>query len=165
MTAQPTYRDYNGELDGNSLRTLRVWVTEPCEDIVSYIHDKGLKGAISDAIPLDESRPAGNEGRHPKHSFLVDLAVPERERNRVVAHFPSPAPAINDVSLINLHADSAIPERQILLRHYLVYKRYLQRYAQRKIEGNVSSPLNAWYNMRFAEISNDIRESLDILQN
>lgn len=145
------------------VKTLRAWMAEPCEDIVTYIDSKGIRDAILEAICLDDTSPTARvPDDSPRDPFLVDLAVLEREWDRVVAHFPSIVGSINDVSLIILRADSDIPERQNLLRQYLVHRRYLQRYAQRKTEGNVSKLLNAWYNKRFDEIDKDIRESLDI---
>lgn len=145
------------------VQTLRAWMAEPCEDIVTYIDSKGIGDAILEAICLDDTSPTARVADdRPRDPFLVDLAVLEREWDRVVAHFPYIVRSIKDVSLIILGADSDIPERQNLLRQYLVHRRYLQRYAQRKTEGNVSKLLNAWYNKRFDEIDEVIQETLDV---
>lgn len=80
------------------VQTLRAWMAEPCEDIVTYIDSKGIRDAILEAICLDDTSPTARvPDDRPRDPFLVDLAVLEREWDRVVAHFPSIVGSINDV--------------------------------------------------------------------
>lgn len=114
MTSDPTDRDNNSDFDEKplqvsmkplstqflyplTLRTLRVWATEPCDDIMTYIWSKGLGDTVLEAVPLEEIRSAA-DGRVPdglpKNSILVGLAEVGREMDR--------------------------------FRHYSIHKRYLQ---------------------------------------
>lgn len=124
-------------------------------DVMTYIRSRSLVDAVWEAIPLEEMRPAGDNrvpDGLPENSILVDLAVVEREINRVIPHFVPVTLPLSDVSLISLVPDSQLWERQILLRHYSVHTKYMQQYIRRVDEGNLHALVNQWYNDRFNDM-------------
>lgn len=138
-----------------TLQTLRVWFTEPYDDIKTYIRNRGLGDAVEEAIPLEDNRPAEDDrvpDGLPKNSILVDLSVVIQEKDRVISHFVPVELPLSDVSLVSLVSDSRVRERQILLRHYSVHTRYMRQYIRRGTEGKLNRLLLQWYEDRFKDM-------------
>lgn len=147
-----------------TLQTPRAWVTEPYDDLMAYIRSKGLGNAVLEGVPLGQARSTENvcvPDGHPSDAVLVDFAVVEREVDRVVRDFVPITLPLKEVSFVNLAFDSELPERQILLRHYQIYRTYLQQFLERKAKGQVPALVLPWYDTRFIEIRYDIREAFE----
>lgn len=137
-------------------QTLRVWIPNSREDIMKTIEDKGLTGAVLEAVLLDDNSKARSMPQ--ENMIVVDLAVAEHAMAHVHDQFSTVPLPLSDVSLIVLAQDSEVPERRTLLRHYLVYKNYLQQFAKRHIREMGSNSVDQWYAARLSEISDDIKK-------
>ncbi|CAI7615246.1 unnamed protein product [Penicillium pancosmium] len=163
MASRPTDQDSNGDFKGKPLQTLRVWYTKPGTDIMTYIWSQSLGDAVWEAIRLEDTRPTEDSrvpNGLPKNSILVDLAVVEEKKDRVISHFVQVTLPLSDVSLVSLVSDSQVRERQLLLRYYAVHTRYMQQYIRRGVEGQLHALVLQWYNDRFNDMVKDEREAV-----
>lgn len=135
-------------------------------DILGHIRTNGLVDVVLDAVPLEDHELTGGGYNipydRPPKSILVDLAVLEQGKSRVLRHYNPVSLELCDLSIVVVSEESDDPDTLSRRQHDQVYCKYLQQCAKRQLctfpDSRTRCSLLVWYETRLCELSDAARK-------